>query len=58
MGALTTSGHVALDAWDLLAAKPHERVDFVICYTPEDYIYSSAGQYAGKETVLKVLFIE
>lgn len=29
-----------------------------ICYAPEDYIYSSAGQYAGKETLLPVLFIE
>ncbi len=29
-----------------------------ICYAPEDYIYSSAGQYIGKETVLPVLLIE
>jgi branched-chain amino acid transport system ATP-binding protein len=36
MGALKTSGHVALDARDLLAAKPHERVDFGVGYMPED----------------------
>jgi REP element-mobilizing transposase RayT len=29
-----------------------------ICYAPEDYIYSSAGQYAGMETILPVLIIE
>jgi putative transposase len=29
-----------------------------ICYRPEDYVYSSAGQYAGKETLLPVLVIE
>jgi REP element-mobilizing transposase RayT len=29
-----------------------------ICYAPEDYIYSSAGQYAGKETILPVILIE
>lgn len=36
MGALKTSGHVTLDARNLLAAKPHERVDFGIGYMPED----------------------
>jgi hypothetical protein len=29
-----------------------------ICYAPEDYIYSSAGQYAGMETVLPVILLE
>jgi REP element-mobilizing transposase RayT len=29
-----------------------------ICYAPEDYIYSSAGQYAGKDSVLPVMIIE
>ena len=29
-----------------------------ICYAPEDYIYSSAGQHQGKESVLPVLVIE
>ncbi len=29
-----------------------------ICYAPEDYIYSSAGQYAGRETILPVILLE
>ncbi len=29
-----------------------------ICYAPEDYIYSSAGQYAGSETILPVILLE
>ena len=29
-----------------------------ICYTPEDYIYSSASQYAGLDAILPVILIE
>lgn len=29
-----------------------------ICYAPEDYIYSCASQYAGKETIMSVALIE
>ena len=29
-----------------------------ICYTPEDYIYSSASQYAGRDAILPVILIE
>lgn len=29
-----------------------------ICYAPEDYIYSSASQYAGKESILPVKLLE
>ena len=28
-----------------------------ICFAPEDYVYSSAGQYAGKESLLPVLLL-
>jgi len=36
MGALSCSGEVSLDARNLLAAKPHERVAYGIGYMPED----------------------
>ena len=29
-----------------------------ICYTPEDYKYSSAGDYAGEKGLLDIVFIE
>lgn len=29
-----------------------------ICYAPEDYVYSSASQYAGGETALPVILLE
>ena len=29
-----------------------------VCYTAEDYVYSSAGQYAGREGLLEVEFLE
>lgn len=29
-----------------------------ICYTAEEYVYSSAGQYAGQETLLPVTLLE
>ena len=29
-----------------------------ICYAAEDYLYSSAGQYAGKDSVLPVILLE
>jgi branched-chain amino acid transport system ATP-binding protein len=36
MGALSGSGQIRLDARDLLAAAPHDRVAFGIGYMPED----------------------
>ena len=36
MGALSCAGEVRLDARNLLAAKPHERVAYGIGYMPED----------------------
>ena len=29
-----------------------------ICYAAEDYVYSSAGQYSGQETILPIILIE
>ncbi|HWM47467.1 MAG TPA: ATP-binding cassette domain-containing protein [Xanthobacteraceae bacterium] len=36
MGALPAAGHASIDAHDLVAARPHERVSLGIGYMPED----------------------
>jgi REP element-mobilizing transposase RayT len=49
-----TSAEMALQRLRYLHENP---VRAGICYCPEDYIYSSAAEYAGRETVLPVSWL-